>query len=643
MKKIFILCLAVWPLFSFPTTFPEIGNVDYGSATASTEDNVKTITQTTDKAIITWDSFTLQGSEATLEFSLPNSNSSTLNIVPDTNLAINEATLKSNGTLYLVSPKNNIVLNGKIITTGSFIATTLDINTNDYMNDTTLLHLETTNDKEIELPKDCSITSENSNIILIAPKVLGVGNLTASQGTIEVVGAKKVLLDENNEDLVMINNTSGIPSGFVMLPEDGSFTAGNIYLKANDLATLATLEATGITEKAGKIYLEGGAKNTEVGGCLKAQGGTIEILGDNITIGYQLEDHPTTKVDVSNSEGKGGTINIGIAKDGIGAAKTINIKGFENTSTTLDVSGSTSGGEINLPVPDSLQLKANLISNDEGHPGKMRFYAKDYWISDSSHATKTQLSPDTLKNIVQAIDCNLEVTNDDDSSHDITVPSDTTLDFDSDNTLTLKAPTIEIGGTLTYSGNNGGIDILLGEFSDGSYTDGSFTVAAGQETLGKISSSPNLKGVQIYTPQQEGLFNTYNINAAVSRFVINGNPNGTDTVKYPEEGPVVTFSNGQPIRYTSDTLYWSGIKRGIGYIWEYSNIDTLLKGTKAAKDGSDTNHQHFSSQASDFIDTLSPRGDIPTIRLEVNEEITDTVEADEYPEKLNHHETQGQQ
>ena len=124
---------------SFSYALPVNPNVVRGQASfdASTL-NQLLINQTTDQAIINWEGFSISNGELT-QFLQPSSSSSVLNRVTGGNLSEIYGTLQANGNVYLINPNGVLVGSSGMINVNSFIASTLDVSNDAFMNGADLI------------------------------------------------------------------------------------------------------------------------------------------------------------------------------------------------------------------------------------------------------------------------------------------------------------------------------------------------------------------------------------------------------------------------------------------------------------------------------------------------------------------------
>ena len=106
---------------------PTGGNVTAGSATiVSPNSNTLNINQSTNQAIINWQSFSV-GQGATVNFNQPGASSSTLNRVIGTSASMIDGMIRAPGTVILVNPNGIAISKTGRIDVGSFAASTLNI------------------------------------------------------------------------------------------------------------------------------------------------------------------------------------------------------------------------------------------------------------------------------------------------------------------------------------------------------------------------------------------------------------------------------------------------------------------------------------------------------------------------------------
>ncbi len=116
------------------TNLPSGGTVTAGTATINNTDaNHQTITQTSNKAVINWNTFSI-GSVATVNFIQPASSSVILNRVTGGSSSSILGTLSANGQVFLVNPQGIYFGANASVDVAGLVATTLNISDTDFLN-----------------------------------------------------------------------------------------------------------------------------------------------------------------------------------------------------------------------------------------------------------------------------------------------------------------------------------------------------------------------------------------------------------------------------------------------------------------------------------------------------------------------------
>jgi filamentous hemagglutinin family protein len=292
--------LAVNSAYAAPTG----GEFAAGAGAIATAGALTTIHQTTQQAIVNWQSFS-SASHETIQFVQPNANAAILNRVIGNLPSQLNGTLIGNGHVYLIN-QNGIMLgkDGIINVHGSFVGSTRDVNNEAFMQGGALVFKgESVGDIQI-LGK---VKSEQGDIVLIANKV------DVKQGA-ELVAGEKVQLVAANEVQLSNGKITVKPSttDAGQITVEGAIQAAQVQLLANNnnlgalaINTTGTIRATGTqTNPDGSVSImaEGEGSNIKVSGTIEAsnfdnakQGGSIIIGRDAIT------DNLSKSTDVSGA------------------------------------------------------------------------------------------------------------------------------------------------------------------------------------------------------------------------------------------------------------------------------------------------------------------------------------------------------
>ena len=279
-----------------------------GSATFNRPDVATLIVnQNTDRAVINWNSFSIANGELT-RFVQPSSTSAAFNRVVTITPSMIDGALQANGQVWLSNPNGIMVGKGGTVNVGSFIASTHDIATEDFMRAGDLaFHGKS----EASVLNEGDITAREGDVFLVARQVKNEGQLMAKDGTVGMVSGTEVSLQavgQGNYKVRLMaaeDSGGGSPSrkaseSSAEIVNEGVIQAANAVLEAKGsylpmaIKNTGLIEATGIVHNSdGTVTLTGGEGdilNTGVVAALqrsldgkKEVGGSILLAGKNVT------------------------------------------------------------------------------------------------------------------------------------------------------------------------------------------------------------------------------------------------------------------------------------------------------------------------------------------------------------------------
>ncbi len=210
-----------------PTAFVTSGAASYG-----VNGTQGVVTQTTNKAILNWQSMNV-GRGYSMEFKLPSKDSSTLNHIWQADASVIAGALKSNGQIYLLNQNGILFANGAQINVGGLVASTLDLDDAVFNHPNGLFSLtdysgEGTNKGNVSAAFEWKGTAEGfanslikvepdakleaalgGAIMLFAPKVINQGEIHSPEGQTVLAAGGKVYL--------------AAPPNFASLPENSPY------------------------------------------------------------------------------------------------------------------------------------------------------------------------------------------------------------------------------------------------------------------------------------------------------------------------------------------------------------------------------------------------------------------------------------
>jgi len=376
----------LFPVQALP--LPTGANVVAGQSQITTSGNQMTITQTTDKAIINWQGYSIDLNEI-VKYIQPNANSISLNRVVGIDPSIILGQLIANGRVWIVNPNGIFFGKDAVINVSGILASTLNIKDSDFLSGKYEFTQDSNSALSSIINKGQIIINDNGYAILVAPLVSNEGLIVANLGKVIIAGSENFVVNFDGNNLInfTISKTSQTP-GTVLIP---SSQVTNIIREV--VNTPQIIEAGSIIEENGNTYLVGASGTVINTGTIKADGaegknaGTIILNSNQATV--------VARGSLISASGVGENSNGGeirILSDmssgftGVGAGATLEAKG-----------GQTGDGGFIEISGNKFQTWGNIdVSAENGKAGTFLLDPTDIYIRDS--AVNTQDYDDTGNN-----------------------------------------------------------------------------------------------------------------------------------------------------------------------------------------------------------------------------------------------------
>ncbi|HEX3883807.1 MAG TPA: MBG domain-containing protein [Stellaceae bacterium] len=452
------------------STLPTGGHVVAGGATIGAPSGTAlSITQTSPRAVVNWNSFSV-GRPNIVTFAQPSGSAAILNRVTGATPSSIAGQIDANGQVYLVNP-NGIAITptGNVQVGGGFVASTLGIANRDFMRGNLSF---TGNGASAGVGNAGHIgVGDGGFAALIGGTAANSGTISVPLGRVALGSGEAATLDLNGDGFMQVAAPTGATTakGQALVGNSGTIAApgGTVELKAATVATAirdavnmsGTIAANSASGRDGAITLSGGPGGAvNVTGTLDASapmsagnGGAIAVAGARVRLGHHA---------ILNASGaKGGTVLVGVSGPG----------GADEAATTTIADGATilarglpgAGGHIET---SGRQLDLGRALIDAGIGGS--------WLIDPSNLTIDATAATTIDN---ALNAGIDVTEQTTATvtagtgiistgaGDITVASalswgtGATLTLSAYNNIVVSAPiTVSGGGTLALTYNNAG-------------------------------------------------------------------------------------------------------------------------------------------------------------------------------------------
>ena len=318
MTAVAALMIAQRPGLAGPTG----GTVVDGSAGISQSGSVTNINQSSSKAIINWQGFSI-GAKETVNFNQPGSSSVTLNRVIGNETSVISGALNANGQVFIVNSAGVLFGKGAQVNVGGLVASTLDISNANFMAGNYVF----SGNSAASVVNQGRIRAHGGGYVaLLGKTVSNDGVISATLGTVAMASGSKITLNFGGNSLVDVTIDEGTLNALVENRRAIRADGGQVIMtaKAADSVLSAQVNNSGVIQartmaaltggsgrqraaKTGSIKLIADGGTTNVSGKLDASapkggdGGFIETSGNKVKIAEG------TRVTTMTASGKTGT------------------------------------------------------------------------------------------------------------------------------------------------------------------------------------------------------------------------------------------------------------------------------------------------------------------------------------------------
>jgi filamentous hemagglutinin family protein len=318
---------------------PQGGQVVAGSASIAQQGTKTTITQSTAKSAIDWQSFSI-GTNEYVQFVQPGTTSVTLNRVVGNDPSQLLGQMSANGQIFLVNPNGVYFGPNAVIDVAGLLATTFGISNDDFMTGRyTFARVEGRDPATVV--NDGTINADGGYVILAGDGVANHGLIEAHLGDIVMASGQQVTLDLGGDGLISFAIDGEALTEIAGVENTGELYAdgGRIFLTAKvqgDLLPTAVnheglIQARTVEERDGIVYLGGSGGNVMLAGDVDANAGEQNADGGKVFV--------TSTNDITVSDG---------------------------AELTAQGSGSGDGGTIRLVAQDVLDIESLASITTEG-------------------------------------------------------------------------------------------------------------------------------------------------------------------------------------------------------------------------------------------------------------------------------------
>ena len=328
---------------------PTGGAVAAGSVTIGTGPGQLTVNQSTQNAIINWQSFGI-GAKEGVTFVQPNSNAVALNRVLGQDPSAILGSLNANGHIFVVNPNGVLFGQGAQVNVAGLVASTLNITDADFMAGKYRF-----NGSGGSVVNRGSINANGGYVALLGANVSNEGLIAARLGTVALAAGNTITLDVGGNGLLSVVVDRGAVGARArnggILRADG----GQVIMTANAANSLirtvvnntGLIEARSVGSRGGVIMLLGDGGTVGVAGTLDASGRSAGESGGRIVVTGNHVALANATIDASGNAG-GGTVLLGGGYRGqdaaVANAATLDMN--DGTTVRADALATGSGGTV---------------------------------------------------------------------------------------------------------------------------------------------------------------------------------------------------------------------------------------------------------------------------------------------------------
>ena len=331
---------------AFAQNLPSGFNNVTGVNTPTTVCNTMTVTQTTQRGIAEWQSFSI-GSGYSVRFNQPGSSSVLLNRVVGNDLSTIAGSLTANGHIYLINPNGVLFSQGSSVNVGGLIASTLNISNSDFLTGGALKFSRSDGNNAAVINEGSITAASGGTIGLMAARVTNSGTLSAPEGTVGLVSARTVNVDFDGDGLTTFTIPGDSLASAAWVENSGQVDAdgGRIALLAASTVReqvvnqSGTLRARSLSSRGGEIVLGGdtaSGNEVSVSGELDVSGSSAGVAGGSVSIDASSVMVEGARIDASGV-GQGGNVAVNAGAGNVGLF-----------NGSIDASGTTQGGNVGV-------------------------------------------------------------------------------------------------------------------------------------------------------------------------------------------------------------------------------------------------------------------------------------------------------
>lgn len=348
------------------------GTVVEGSAGISQSGSTTNINQSTNKAIINWQGFSI-GTGETVNFNQPGSSSVTLNRVIGNETSVISGALNANGQVFIVNSAGVLFGKNAQVNVGGLVASTLDISNANFMAGKYTF----SGSSSASVVNQGSIRAHGGGYVaLLGNIVSNDGVISAKLGTVAMAAGSQITLNFGGNSLLDVTIDRGTLNALVENKRAIIANGGRVIMtaKAADGVLSAQVNNSGIVQARTMAALTGGSGKTR-----SAKTGSIKLIADGgtTTVSGKLDASAPNGGDGGTIETSGNKVKIADGTDittkaaqGKSGVWLIDPDGFTIAASGGDMTGAqlsgwlATNGAVNIASTSGHGTDGNINVND---------------------------------------------------------------------------------------------------------------------------------------------------------------------------------------------------------------------------------------------------------------------------------------
>lgn len=330
--------------------------------------NQTQVAQTSDRAVVNWQSFSVGGQEY-VQFIQPGASAAILNRVVGGSQSDVLGRIDANGRVFLVNPQGVYFGPGAKVNAAGLAASALDIRDDDFMAGNYVFV------KGTAAPAAAVVNAGELNadqfVVLLGDRVDNEGIIQARLGTVALAAASKVSMQLDADGLVSFAVDEATVAGIAGVRNAGQILAdgGRVLMTAKVADSLVAtavnneglIRAHSIAEHAGEIFLRAAGGDIVNEGTLDVAGEAGEAGGRILVKGRQDVDLAPDSRILAAGDGAAGGGSVRLVAD-----HELHFRAGSGIDARGGAAGGA-GGQVELSAHQGMEIAGDLAVGDGGH------------------------------------------------------------------------------------------------------------------------------------------------------------------------------------------------------------------------------------------------------------------------------------